>query len=111
MTDSFLTYHPQRRLQVAPRQPKDSPTWTPRAAGAFAQQSLRNRKWGDSGELIDSFAHAVRGALEIAAYPSKEKREQGREIMFPSCGKARAGRAFPGGLYLGLAHICLLTTS
>lgn len=65
---------------MASRQQRDFPTWTPRATGAFAKQSLRNRTWGDSVELIDSFAYAVRGALEIPVYPSKERIERGLEI-------------------------------
>ena len=78
---------------MASRQQRDSPTCTPKATGAFAKQNLSNRMWVDSVELIDSFAHAVWGALEIQVYPSKERIEQGLEIAAHS--GAHKDKCFP----------------
>lgn len=48
---------------------------------------------GETVELIDSFAHAVRGALEILVYPSKERIGQGLEIAAHS--GAHKDKCFP----------------
>lgn len=48
---------------------------------------------GETVELIDSFAHAVRGALEIPVYPSKRSIEQGLEIAAHS--GAHKDKCFP----------------